>query len=158
MPQSTSQYIYEPYKFLFDTNNTLLALEHTNHSNWHISFDTTAQFCLFLNLYFLCFFFFSRKRRRLLSTIGGLFFNLILFFYYRFTPLHYKQIIIVTGTFLLIRPRSFVCFLTYIFFVFFFFHGNDAGFFRLLGVYFFISFYFLLQIHSTTLQANNEMK
>ena len=92
MPQSTSQYIYVPYKFLFDTNNTLLALEHTNHSNWHISSDTTAQFCLFLNLYFLCFFF----------------------------------------------------------------HGNDAGFFRLLGVYLF--FIFLLQIPSTTLQANNEMK
>lgn len=55
MPQSTSQYIYGPNKFLFYSNNTLLALEHTNHSNWHISSDTTAQFCLFVNL---CFSFF----------------------------------------------------------------------------------------------------
>ena len=52
MPQSTSQYIYGPYKFLFYSNNTLLALEHTNQSNWHISSDTTAQFWLFVNLYF----------------------------------------------------------------------------------------------------------
>ena len=75
MPQSTSQYIYEPYKFLFDTNNTLLALEHTNHSNWHISFDTTTQFCLFLNLYFLCFFFTETTPASF--DYWGLFFNLI---------------------------------------------------------------------------------